>query len=154
MVLFPGPHQGIVKAMKTAGDLLASNLKSIRKERKWTQEMLAEKAGITLNTVQRAEGRLRFPREDNLTALATALGVPESRLFHDPDLTSLPHTPQDCFQVVSDVFHGATAGGTLQARIARLNPDQLADLEVALGTIEQPDDDDDDGSEESEEETG
>jgi transcriptional regulator with XRE-family HTH domain len=74
--------------MMTMGELLAFNLKRLRKERGWTQERLAELAGLSLNSVQRAEGRIRFPREDNITALAQAFRLPESELFLDPEKDS------------------------------------------------------------------
>jgi len=50
----------------------------IRKERKargWTQEELADRAHVSLRTVQNVEGRKSTPQPENLRALLAALDI-------------------------------------------------------------------------------
>jgi transcriptional regulator with XRE-family HTH domain len=54
--------------------VIASNIRHLRAYRAWTQEHLAEAAGITVRTVQRAEGRQGMTAE-TLTAIAGAFDV-------------------------------------------------------------------------------
>ncbi len=46
-----------------------------------TQEQLAEAAGLSLNTLQRYESGLRWPRPANASKIAKALGVSERVIF-------------------------------------------------------------------------
>lgn len=85
--------------VRTITDLLAENLTSLRKERGWSQEKLAESANIKFDIVQRAEGKTNFPRQDKITALAMALGVPESRLFTDRQSLIEP-TPMEALKTL------------------------------------------------------
>lgn len=89
--------------MKTTAELLASNLRDLRKARGWSQEKLSEFAQVDFQVVQRAEGGTAFPRQDKLTALAAALGVPESRLFLDPEAIPTP-TPKEALAVLADAL--------------------------------------------------
>lgn len=72
--------------MKNIAECLAHNLRRLRKERKMTQEVLAERAGLSLGTIQLIETRKRWPERESVASLAQALGVPETSLFVDPEL--------------------------------------------------------------------
>ena len=59
---------------------LSSNIKKYSKG-KFTQETLAEAAGISAQNVNDIEGRRRWPRESTLVKIANALDVEVYRLF-------------------------------------------------------------------------
>ncbi|NHE58642.1 helix-turn-helix domain-containing protein [Cyclobacterium plantarum] len=54
---------------------LAHKVKLLRKRRGFSQEALAELAGLSLRTIQRVENENRKPSGDSLKKMATALGV-------------------------------------------------------------------------------
>jgi transcriptional regulator with XRE-family HTH domain len=55
-------------------------IRELRKNLGWSQEDLAAKAGVVLNTILRAEKRLRL-RGFNVSCIADALGVPVQKLW-------------------------------------------------------------------------
>jgi len=59
---------------------LAARLRRIRRERGLTQEQLAERAAVSLETIRKAEQGRRHPRLPVLMRIATALDVPLSEL--------------------------------------------------------------------------
>lgn len=63
----------------------AEKIKRWREERHWSQEHLAELAGIGLRTVQRIENGEQASR-DSLTALAAAFNVEAMALMIDPEI--------------------------------------------------------------------
>lgn len=63
----------------------ADKIKRWREERHWSQEHLAELAGIGLRTVQRIENGEQASRE-SLTALAAAFNVEAIALVIDPEI--------------------------------------------------------------------
>ena len=63
----------------------ADKIKRWREERHWSQEHLAELAGIGLRTVQRIENGEQASRE-SLTALAAAFNVEAIALVIDPEV--------------------------------------------------------------------
>jgi len=73
--------------VKDIESVFAHNLRELRG--KLTQEQVCEGAGIPYPTYQRMESG-KIPQEHNLKAIARFYGVPETRLFLDPDL--LPKT--------------------------------------------------------------
>ena len=71
--------------MEKINEVLASNVRRLRKKRGWTQEMLSEKAHLSMATIQNVELGNRWVGLDTIQALANALDVQESRLFADPE---------------------------------------------------------------------
>lgn len=71
--------------MKSITACLAENLKSIRKKKGLTREALAEKAGISAQSIYYIESESRWPRVEMVSALAAALEVPEAALFESKD---------------------------------------------------------------------
>ena len=63
----------------------ADKIKRWREERHWSQEHLAELAGIGLRTIQRIENGEQASRE-SLTALAAAFNVEAIALVIDPEV--------------------------------------------------------------------
>ena len=64
-----------------AAKTLARRIKTLRSRRGWSQERLAEEAGIHRVYLAGIEGGQRNPSLRNLENLAHALGVPLSKLF-------------------------------------------------------------------------
>jgi transcriptional regulator with XRE-family HTH domain len=60
---------------------LAANLRRLRKERCWSQEMLAHFAGLHPTEVSRLERGLREPRLRTVMQVASALRVPVQDLI-------------------------------------------------------------------------
>ena len=92
------------------------NLQRIRKQRKLTQEQLAELVGCTANTISRIECGSLFPALDTVITLCNALNTTADsilaqyiqadstlRLTHLADkLASLPAAKQDKIEVILD----------------------------------------------------
>jgi transcriptional regulator with XRE-family HTH domain len=66
---------------------VAGNLRRIRRERGWTQEELAHRAGLDRNYVGMLERRENAATVDTLERLAEALGIDATELLRtdDPD---------------------------------------------------------------------
>jgi transcriptional regulator with XRE-family HTH domain len=60
---------------------LAANIRRLRERRGWTQERLAEEAGLATRYVQTLESLRANPRASVLVAIAGALAVDVGRLF-------------------------------------------------------------------------
>ena len=58
-----------------------STLAKLREGRGWSQAKLAEKAGVSQETIAAWEGGREFPAQEQLLALAVALKVKISRLI-------------------------------------------------------------------------
>jgi transcriptional regulator with XRE-family HTH domain len=64
---------------------LAERLRELRREKKWSQEKLAEVAEMHRTYLAGIERALRNPSLENLVKLANALGVTMSELFAGTD---------------------------------------------------------------------
>lgn len=87
--------------MKKISEQLAENLKRLRKERKLTQHELAEKAGISRQSIHYIESQARWPSLEMVVILAKALKVPESSLFEDQ---SSPVSIEKAWHILSHVI--------------------------------------------------
>lgn len=67
-------------------NLLAQKITTLRQAKGWSQELLAENAGINLRTLQRIESGHSSPRGDTLRRLSKALGT-ELEVLFDASLT-------------------------------------------------------------------
>lgn len=72
--------------MQTAIEVLAYNVRRLRKAARLTQAELAEKADLSPNFISLIESKKTWPSPDALRALARALKTTEPMLFFDPDL--------------------------------------------------------------------
>ena len=61
--------------------VLGNNIKKLRKERNWTQEYLAEQAGISVPFMTQIELARKQASLEVIEKIAKALSVPYSRLF-------------------------------------------------------------------------
>ena len=62
-------------------ETLSSNIRFFRKQKMWTQEKLAEEAEMSVQAINFFEGKRRWPGEDSLSKIASALGVEVYQLF-------------------------------------------------------------------------
>ncbi len=69
---------------------LAANLRRLRKERCWSQEMLAHFAGLHPTEVSRLERGLREPRLRTVMQVAAALKVPVQELIAPAEVAVEP----------------------------------------------------------------
>ena len=61
---------------------IANNIKTLRHKSHWTQEQLAQRAGISYNTLIKIEsGRIKNPSVDTAYKIARALGTTIDRLL-------------------------------------------------------------------------
>jgi transcriptional regulator with XRE-family HTH domain len=65
--------------------VLARNIKAFRKHRDWSQEILAEKAGISVPFLSDIERCNKWPYPETLSNLAKALDVEVYELFRHDD---------------------------------------------------------------------
>lgn len=108
--------------VKSIQEILAFQLRHLRKGLSWTQERLAEEAGVSVMTVQSLESCRTWVGIDTVSALAKALRVPEGRLFADPDGIPQP-TPKEALEVLQEALGLA---GQLPAMKRRLNAEEKA----------------------------
>ena len=78
-------------------ETLSSNIRSFRKQRSWTQEMLAEEAEMSVQAINFFECRRRWPGEESLSKIASALGVEVYQLFipKDTKTVTIEATPEN-----------------------------------------------------------
>lgn len=76
--------------MTKAAKNLAINLKRLREKKNWTQDVLAEKVGLSRSAIACIETCKSAPRQETLKRLASVLGVAESSLYFDP--SAMPST--------------------------------------------------------------
>jgi transcriptional regulator with XRE-family HTH domain len=74
-----------------SGFSLGSRLRTLRKERDWTQRELADQAGLSPNAVSLIERDEISPSVATLQSLATALGVKMSYFFDEDTQTEIMH---------------------------------------------------------------
>jgi transcriptional regulator with XRE-family HTH domain len=77
----------IPKQMVSIREILALNLKEYRHKSGFTQEKLAEKAGISVNYLSMVEISRKFPTPEMLDRLAQTLNIQTFQLF-DPSATT------------------------------------------------------------------
>ena len=93
------------KQMVSIREILALNLKEYRRKNGFTQEKLAEKAGISANYLSMVEISRKFPTPEMLDRLAEALNIQTFQLF-DPSATpegALLHLEQAIVENIESV---------------------------------------------------
>jgi transcriptional regulator with XRE-family HTH domain len=93
------------KEMVCIREILALNLKEYRRKNGFTQEKLAEKAGISANYLSMVEISRKFPTPEMLDRLARTLNIQTFQLF-DPSTTpngALLHLEQAIIENIEKV---------------------------------------------------
>jgi transcriptional regulator with XRE-family HTH domain len=70
--------------MASLREILADNMRKIRRKCGLTQEKLAEKADVSTNFIAMIEIARKFPSPDTLDRVAAALGIETWELFSGP----------------------------------------------------------------------
>ena len=73
--------------------VISENIKSLRKKLGWSQELLAEKTGVSAPYITQIEVGKRTPSLDIVEKLALALGV-ESKTLFETNTTETPNSPE------------------------------------------------------------
>ena len=106
---------------------IGDKISQLRRERKWTQSELAERAGITQNQVSRIEKGKTRPRGSTIQGLDDALGVDPEDLENNP-----------IFEEESPVAKMAQEDpdlAALFAQISLLSPKQREAIKVTLSSM-------------------
>lgn len=75
---------------------LFANIKEYRIEKGWTQGELAKFAGVSIETIKRYENGKTNPTNDNLSKIASALGIKVKNLYDNVSLSDSPNmSPSD-----------------------------------------------------------
>ena len=75
---------------------LFANIKEYRIEKGWTQGELAKFAGVSIETIKRYENGKTNPTNDNLSKIASALGIKVKNLYDNVSLSEFPNmSPSD-----------------------------------------------------------
>lgn len=113
-----------------------STLAKLREGRGWSQAKLAEKTGVSQETIAAWEGGREFPAQEQLLALAKALKVKISRLIEgDEELMVKVIEGTDVYETaVMGIISAVTAACAL-ILIALSHTDQAA-LEIAVRVTE------------------
>ena len=89
-------------------DTIGSRLRVLRGQRGWTQQRLANVAGVTQRTIQRIESGSVDPTQETLMALAAAFDIDVSKLRHGLSADELSD--------FEDAYLCPTCGAQLEAR--------------------------------------
>ena len=63
--------------------MLGEQIKRCREKRGFTQEQLAEKIGVSIETISSIDRGIKMPRLQNFVAIANQLGVSADELLQD-----------------------------------------------------------------------
>ena len=81
--------------MSKIGRQIGERIYELRKMRQFTQEQLAQKAGISLSYLSMIERAQRTPYVETLVPIAAALGITLSQLFLDVNAPKAGRQAQD-----------------------------------------------------------
>ena len=96
----------MTRKMVSIREILALNLKEYRRKSGFTQEKLAEKAGISANYLSMVEISRKFPTPEMLDRLAQALNIQTFQLFNPSTSTdgALLHLEQAVIENIETVI--------------------------------------------------
>lgn len=75
-------HERVSKRVETVAKALGRRIRQLRKAKGWSQERLADEAGMHRTYMWGIEQGVRNPSVRHLTQVADALNVPIAGLFH------------------------------------------------------------------------
>src|SRR5512138_1834685 len=94
--------------------LVGDNIRSLRKSKDWSQEILGERAGLSYKFVGEVERGAVNPSLESLGALATALDVEVIRLFLRPGIVVLSDTESADVRAAIGTLHKSLGFDSLQ----------------------------------------
>lgn len=90
------------KIIDDCAKALSENMKTLRARLGWTQADLAEQSRLSLSAIRQFENNTRWPRPENITAMARALGIHYSELFNGSP--SRKPTVQEALNIITDAL--------------------------------------------------
>lgn len=90
--------------MPRSSELVPQRVRELRQRKRWSQEKLAEEAGVSKDAVSRIERGDREPRIDTLEQIAEALGTNLSRLFDFTKPLRLTSVQEDHLRVLKQAL--------------------------------------------------
>ena len=125
---------------------VSEKIKSLRSERGWSQEQMAEKLGVSRQAITKWETEAGMPDIDNLAAIARLFGVTTDSLLFDEvrpsgeagaeryqSVTSVDIATEKHYDVKVGCARSVTLRGSEGEKlIVRLEADAIADLERAF----------------------
>lgn len=99
--------------------ILAINLKRIRKDKGMSQEDLAHIVGVDIQSIAAVEQGRTWPTIKNIEAIASALRVKESDLFLDIENKPKP-SPFEIISIISEALEQRINNMELPAELIRL----------------------------------
>lgn len=119
-----------LQTVKNIKEIFAENIRKFRTERGLTQDQLAESADLEYTAIQRYERAERWPRYENVTNIARALGVEEQDLFTPGQNAAVPIIP---LTRINDMKLQVDHLKEVNKQLLKLNEDYLRALAAAMG---------------------
>lgn len=133
-----------MQSVRKGANMVAIRLRQLRRVRSWTQEDLADRAGVSQSQVSAWEGGRRSPDIDSVRKLAVAFEMPHDQLareigYIDPpeDEQGPPELPPVLLEAWRNLVRKHPELGP-QLDAASGDPDfagQIVDLSTALGYV-------------------
>lgn len=89
--------------MKTTKELLGARIKEMRRNRKLSQEELAEQIGVEPQHMSRIESGRSYPSIDRLEKISTALKVPLKDFFELMHLEDASELLENIYALIKDL---------------------------------------------------
>jgi transcriptional regulator with XRE-family HTH domain len=118
-------------------NILSANIRRLRKEKKMSQNALAERASLSFRGLQDIEYEVTWPEWANVMAISAALGVPHTELFRDFDAEAKPTDEQVIARIVEKFAEKPALSAVPDPVIslASLEKDELASIKNMLRTF-------------------
>ncbi|MCQ2591855.1 MAG: helix-turn-helix domain-containing protein [Treponema sp.] len=85
--------------------ILGKNIRELRKQKGWTQEVLAEKSGISVPFMTQIELGKKSASLEVVESIAYALTVPYSRLFKDDNPSTKTEFENQLVSSLQNIIH-------------------------------------------------
>lgn len=109
-----------MQTVKDVKEILAQNLKSLRAYHRLTQEQLAEKSGLSQQTINNIECSRFVPKISNIVKLCNVLNVTVSEIFTTPGF--YPHQREELIRASELHEIKEQINGILDSEMKKINP--------------------------------
>lgn len=86
--------------MSTAARILGSNIERFRKDRKWSRQAMADRAGLDYSLVSRYVAGRTSPTLETIEKIARVFDIEVTDLLRDPDADPSPEELARCCRYV------------------------------------------------------